>query len=127
MMVAGIGCRRGTDAEEIEAVIKLALDRVDRSQQDLRALATLADKADEPGLREAARRLSLPLIACSAEAMRSVDDRITTISMRAKAVAGVSSVAEAAALVAAGGASQLLVARVATARATCALAEGMGP
>jgi cobalt-precorrin 5A hydrolase len=126
MMVAGIGCRRGTDAEEIEAVIKLALDRVDRSQQDLRALATLADKADEPGLREAARRLSLPLIACSAEAMRSVDDRITTISMRAKAVAGVPSVAEAAALVAAGAASQLLVARVATKRATCAIAEGEG-
>ena len=127
MMVAGIGCRRGTAAEEIEAVIKLALDRADRSKQDLHALATLVGKADEPGLREAACRLSLPLIACSAEAMRGVDDRITTVSMRAKAVAGVSSVAEAAALVAAGAASQLLVARVATARATCAIAEGEGP
>jgi cobalt-precorrin 5A hydrolase len=123
-MVAGLGCRRGTPADEIEAVIALALGRLEASAPGLEALATLAEKAEEPGLREIARRLALPLIQCSAEEMRGVEGRIWTVSARVKAATGLSSVAEAAALVAAGPFSRLRVPRVAIARATCAIAEG---
>ena len=124
MKVAGLGCRRGTPAEEIEAVIAMALARLRAGITALDALATLEEKAQESGLREAARRLQLPLIACPAEAMRAVADRIATPSGRAKAAFGVPSVAEAAALSAAGASSHLLLPRIATARATCAIAEG---
>jgi cobalt-precorrin 5A hydrolase len=126
MRVAGIGCRRGTSAEDIEAVIALALERLGAEAQSLDALATLAGKAAEPGLRETARRLALPVIACSAEDMRGAAHRVVTMSARVEASVGVPSVAEAAALVAAGSASHLSLPRVATARATCAIAEGPG-
>lgn len=140
MIVAGLGFRRGVMAEEIEAVIALALDRAGASIHGsqtrhreaagagaLDALATLADKAREPGLREAARRLSLPVLPCSREAMMAVQDRIVTFSARAEASVGLPSVAEAAALVAAGPSSVLLLPRVATANATCAIAGGSSP
>jgi cobalt-precorrin 5A hydrolase len=94
---------------------------------ELAALATLAEKAGEPGLVEAARRLALPIIPCSREAMRQVADRIVTFSARAQAAVGLPSVAEAAALVAAGASSRLLLPRAATAAATCAIAEGDAP
>jgi cobalt-precorrin 5A hydrolase len=123
MMVAGLGCRRGTPAEEIQAVIKLALGRLGVSAAYLSALATLAEKAEEPGLREAARRLALPLLACRREEMHAVAHRITARSRHAEAATGLPSVAEAAALVAAGPSGRLRLARVATARATCAIAE----
>ena len=93
----------------------------------LAALATLAEKAGEPGLVEAARRLGLPVMPCSREAMAQVADRIVTFSARAQAALRLPSVAEAAALVAAGASSRLLLPRVATAAATCAIAEGAAP
>lgn len=126
MIVAGIGCRRGASADEIEAVIVLALGRLGLKPQDLNALATFEEKAEEPGIREAARRLSRPVLACSAEDLRAVRDRIFTPSARAEAATGAPSVAEAAALVAAGPGARLRLPRIATARATCAIAEGEG-
>jgi cobalt-precorrin 5A hydrolase len=126
MMVAGLGCRRGTPAEEIQVVIALALGRLDMGPASLSALATLAEKAGEPGLCEAARRLALPLLACPREAMRAIADGIATRSRHAEAATGLPSIAEAAALVAAGPFARLRLARVATARATCAIAEGRG-
>jgi cobalt-precorrin 5A hydrolase len=126
MMIAGIGCRRDTTPEEIEAVIAMALERLGLPRGQLDALATLADKAAEPGIQDAARRLALPLIACTAEDMGGVLDRIATLSENAAAAIGLPSVAEAAALVAAGAGSRLRGPRVATARATCAIAEGEG-
>jgi cobalt-precorrin 5A hydrolase len=127
MMVAGLGCRRGASAEEIEAAISLALGWLGAEAGSLDALATLAEKSAEPGLRETARRLALPLVACAAEDMRLALDRVSVLSPRAEQVTGLPSVAEAAALVAAGAGSRLRVPRVATARATCAIAEGGGP
>ena len=62
MIVAGIGCRRGAAAAAIEQSIEAALSECGLERSKLRALATAAEKSDEPGLREAAARLSLPLI-----------------------------------------------------------------
>jgi len=126
MRVAGIGCRRGASAEEIEAVITLALERLEAGVRRVDALATLAEKTAEPGIVEAARWLAMPLVACAPEDMRRVDDRIATRSERVEQATGVASVAEAAALVAAGQGSRLIVPRIATPRATCAIAEGPG-
>ena len=127
MMVAGIGCRRGASAEEIMAVIAEALDRLGLPRASLGALATLAEKAEEPGLYEASRRLSLPLVACSREAMRAAADRIVTFSARAEAATGLPSIAEGAALAAAGPTAWLLLARISGSRTTCAIAQGQTP
>jgi cobalt-precorrin 5A hydrolase len=124
VIVAGVGFRLGTTAEEIEALVRQALalhgaERLDR-------LATEAGKASESGFQEAAQRLSVELVVCAAADLESVTDRLLTRSARVVEATGLPSIAEAAALVAAGRDSRLLGPRLATARVTCALAVGDG-
>ena len=126
MIVAGIGFRRGTSAEEIERAVRLALHCFDLSAERLEAIATEAEKADEPGPPEAARRLAVPLVACTATDLAAVTERLLTPSNRVLEAKGVPSIAEASALVVAGRNGQLLGKRIATARATCAIASGDG-
>jgi len=60
-LAAGIGCRRGVSAREIEAALAEACSRAGRRRESLGTLATHAAKVDEKGLREAARNLGVPL------------------------------------------------------------------
>jgi len=126
VIVAGIGFRRGTSAEEIERVVRLALHRFDLPTERLEAIATEVEKAAEPGPPEAARRLAVPLVACTATDLATVAERLLTPSSRVLEAKGVPSIAEASALVAAGRNAQLLGERIATERATCAIASGDG-
>ena len=57
MIVAGVGCRRETSADEIERVVRLALGLYDLTVERLGVLATESEKATDPALPEAARRL----------------------------------------------------------------------
>ena len=50
MIVAGVGCRRGTSADEIERVVRLALGLFELPAERLEAIATESEKATEPGL-----------------------------------------------------------------------------
>lgn len=124
MIAAGVGFRLGTTAEEIEALVRRAMALHHAERIDL--LATEAGKASEPGFQEAARRLSVADRACVAADLESVSDRLLTRSARVRKATGLPSIAEAAALVAAGRDSRLFGPRIATARATCAIAEGSG-
>ena len=126
MIVAGIGFRRGTSAEEIERAVRLALHRFDLPTERLEAIATEVEKAAESGPPEAARRLAVPLVACTATDLAAVAERLLTPSSRVLEAKGVPSIAEASALVAAGRNAQLLGERIATERATCAIASGDG-
>lgn len=60
-LVVGVGCNRGTAADEIVAAIAGVLQEHGLSPRSLHHLGTVAAKRDEPGLREAARRLGCPL------------------------------------------------------------------
>jgi cobalt-precorrin 5A hydrolase len=126
MIVAGVGCRRGTSADEIERVVRLALGRFALDAERLEAIATEAGKAIEPGFPEAARRLSVPLVACTIADLAHVADRVLTPSKLVQAAKGLPSIAEASALVVAGRNGRLLGARLTTERATCAIATGDG-
>lgn len=88
------------------------------------AFAAPMDKAQ--ALAELARREGVAVIGVSAEAMAEV--QTLTQSERVRAARGVGSVAEAAALAAAGVGARLIRARVVSAdrQATCAVAEGAG-
>jgi cobalt-precorrin 5A hydrolase len=108
--VAGIGCRRGVSAEEVLA----ALDAAGGAD----ALAVVALKADERGVREAAARRGLPLRVVGA----AEDGRILTRSAASLAAAGTGSASEAAALAGAGPEGRLLGPRVVVGRVTCAVA-----
>lgn len=127
MIAAGIGCRRGTPAEEIEALVRQALAAHAPEVATPDVLATAADKAAEAGIGDAARRFGIPLVSFDREMLAARSDAVLTRSPRVEALIGVPAVAEAAALVAAGFGARLLGPRLASARATCALAIGDGP
>jgi cobalt-precorrin 5A hydrolase len=122
MIVAGIGCRRGTLSEDIVSLILATLGNLDIPPDRLDAIATEAAKADERAIADAARSLSVRLIRCSIADLDRVADRVVTRSSRVQALKGVPSIAEASALVAAGHNARLLGARVAAEKATCAIA-----
>jgi cobalt-precorrin 5A hydrolase len=125
MLACGIGCRRGAPAEDIEAAIRAAR-AASACEGAIALIATDASKLEEPGLREAARRLGVPLVCYSADQLNGVSHKVLTISQAARTHKGVPSVAEAAALLAAGANARLLGPRSAVPTATCALAVGDG-
>ena len=55
MIVAGIGCGRGTPSEDVVSVIFSALANFGIAQEDLSAIATETSKAEESGIANAAR------------------------------------------------------------------------
>jgi cobalt-precorrin 5A hydrolase len=122
MMIAGVGCRRGTSAAAIEAAIAAALARAGLASQRLDVLATAAFKGDEPGIAAAAAARGVPLIYVAQADLERAGGHATH-SRRVARLIGVGSVAEAAALAAGGPAARLVVPRIAIGPATCALAE----
>lgn len=125
MLACGIGCRRGAPVEDIEAAIRAA--RVATAcEAAIGLIATEASKVDEPALVEVARRLGVVLVGYGADELNGASDRVLTLSQAAQAHKGVASVAEAAALLAAGADARLLGPRSAVPTATCALAVGEG-
>lgn len=147
MIVAGIGCRKGASAADIEAVIAAALDRAGLAASALGAIATSAAKSDEAGIAAVAAARGVPLRLVGEHDLAAAGALAVTRSARVLALTGVPSVAEAAALAAARAAAaaceateperpsasagavgppnaaRLVLARVALGPATCALAE----
>ena len=122
MIVAGVGCRRGANAPDVEAAVRAALARANIATDALDAIATIAEKRNEAGIRAAAERLGVCFVVVSENALKTASDRTVTSSERTLALMGVASVAEAAALAAAGPLARLISPRLAMGAATCALA-----
>jgi cobalt-precorrin 5A hydrolase len=122
MIVAGVGCRRGTAAPDIEAAIRAALDRAGIAAHALDCIATSATKNDEAGIASAAANLGVDLILIPEAELQAASDRTETRSGRVLALTGVHSVAEAAALAAAGPSAQLISPRLILGGAACAVA-----
>ncbi|WP_240782544.1 cobalamin biosynthesis protein [Roseococcus sp. SYP-B2431] len=118
-LVAGIGCRRGATAEDVLAAIDAAMAATGRARQALACLATIPQKAEEAGIAAAARQLGIGLTIVD----NAADFAGPTESRCSRATTGLGSVAESAALAAAGSGAHLLAPRSSTSRATCALAE----
>lgn len=127
MIVAGIGSRSAASADELERVVRQALDAFKLPADRLDVLATEQAKAGEPAFQQAAQRLSVRLVGCTLIELHRVASQVLTSSTRVLEAKGVPSIAEASAIVAAGRNACLLGARVATDVATCAIAVGDGP
>src|ERR1700722_16965104 len=126
MIGSGVGCGRGTPAEDIVSLIAVALSNFGIAQENLTAIATESSKADERGVAGAARSLSISVLSCPVADLGRVADQVLTRSLRVQAIKGVPSIAEASALFSAGPNARLLVARVAANKVTCAIAVGEG-
>ena len=119
-MIAGIGCRRDCPADDIVALVRAAVAAAGGGA--VIALAVPAAKDHEPGLHAAAAALGVPLLLVTPAALAAVQGRCVTRSTCAERTLGVASVAEGCALAAAGAGARLVLPRIASARATCALA-----
>ncbi|WP_212524210.1 cobalamin biosynthesis protein [Actibacterium sp. MT2.3-13A] len=117
MRVAGIGFRKHAPVEALREALRLAGPPV-------QALATAAHKAAAPQIARLAAELGVPLHAVPAAQLAA--QKTLTQSPRQQAQFGTGSLAEAAALAAAGPGARLLAPRMASAdgMATAAIAEG---
>lgn len=123
MIVAGVGCRAGATAQEIDAAIAAALSNGGLAKEALDLIATSSAKAAEQGIAFVAAARGVPLVFVAQSDLERTSGRAVTRSERVVALAGVPSVAECAALAAAGASARLVVPRVAVGPATCALAK----
>ncbi|HEU5157812.1 MAG TPA: precorrin-3B C(17)-methyltransferase [Streptosporangiaceae bacterium] len=123
-LVVGVGSARGVAADEVDALIDAALAAAGLHPRSVRCLATVDRKADERGIVEAAARRAVPLETFPADLLAAVD--VPNPSEIVRAEVGTPSVAEAAALHAAGShgrGAELIVEKRTSAHATVAVAR----
>jgi len=118
-LVVGAGCSLGCPAEELAALVDGAL--VEAGGGAVVAVATVDRRAAEPCVAALAGDRGVPLRTYPAAALAAV--AVPTPSARVARHVGTPSVAEAAALLAAGPGAELLVAKRRSPRATCAIAR----
>ena len=121
MKVAGFGFRKDVALASLRDALLAA-----GGPEGLTAVATVSDKADAEALTQLARECGVPIRAIPADVLASV--ATLTQSERVAETFGTGSVAEAAALAAAGPRARLVVTRVVSQdrAATAAIAEGDG-
>lgn len=120
-LVVGIGCNRGTSAEEIEEAVCGELKRAFLSFASVALLASIEEKRDEAGLLAFATKFTLPLAFHPAAALNAVQAP-SAPSPHALAAVGAVGVCEPAALLSASGGS-LLVTKKKCGNVTVAVAE----
>lgn len=123
-LAAGIGCKRGVSAEEVEQALLEALRRAGRQQKSVAVLASHEIKSDEAGLCGFALKEKLPLRFFGSEVLQGVMDNypgLADSSFVCQQI-GVGGVCETAAL-AAVPKGELVLPKTKLGRVTVALAE----
>ncbi|MGY3439878.1 cobalamin biosynthesis protein [Marinovum sp. KMM 9879] len=120
MTVAGFGFRKAAALDSLRD----ALHHATQNHAQVTALATAADKADTPVFRQFAAELALPVHRIAPHHLRAAET--ITEAPTSRTARGTGSLAEAAALCAAGQHARLVQTRVTSndRMATCALATG---
>lgn len=122
MKVAGLGFRQDVTLASLREALAAA-----GGPEGLAAMATVSDKADAEPLKQLARECGVPIKAIPADVLASVETPTQSKFVTEKF--GTGSVAEAAALAAAGPRARLIATRAVShdRTATAAIAEGDGP
>jgi cobalt-precorrin 5A hydrolase len=119
-LVLGIGCNRGTAADEIEAFVIRHFNQLCLSPKSVCTVASVAAKQDEAGLIAFAGRLGVPLRCFNCSELSRIDFP-SPPSHHALTAVGVAAVAEPAAILASGG-GELLLKKVTSPNVTLAIA-----
>ncbi|WP_054886568.1 cobalamin biosynthesis protein [Pseudomonas sp. NBRC 111130] len=98
VLYAGFGCRRGCPLDVLEALLQAVLEHHGLNITALRGFASIAGKADEPGLQQLAARHALPLVVFAAEQLQRFQPQLSHRSAVAFAHSGCWGVAESTAL-----------------------------
>jgi len=72
-LVAGVGCSRGANADEILDLLGASLEECGLSRQSVAAFASIDMKRDEVGLLEAAERMDIPVHFHPAEVLSTIE------------------------------------------------------
>jgi cobalt-precorrin 5A hydrolase/precorrin-3B C17-methyltransferase len=127
VLALGIGGERGVSGAEVEALVKDTLRQYDLSPLALACVVSLDLKEDEPALHDVAQTLEVPFRVFSVPELTAQAPRLRNPSAIVEKAVGVPGVAEGAALAAAGSDGKLIVPKVKSARATCAIARAAQP
>jgi cobalt-precorrin 5A hydrolase len=121
MKVAGLGFKKDVTLASLREALLAA-----GGSERLAAIATVSDKAEAEALKQLAHECGVPIKAIAAEMLAGIDTPTQSELVAEKF--GTGSVAEAAALVAAGPRARLIATRVVSQdrTATAAIAEGDG-
>ena len=117
---AGLGCRRDKDAESLERFFLDCLAQAGVDRREVRCLASIDVKKDEPGLLALAEKYRLPFLTYAAEELNALPGEFSR-SAFVRGTVGVDCVCERAAVKAAGG--KLVKPKTAADGMTFALAE----
>ena len=122
-LVMGIGCERDATPTEILELATNTLVQANLSRNAISCIATIDLKEDETGILDLASTLDVPCRLFTAEQLENMTPRLLNPSAIVFNAVGCHGVAEGAALAAAGGEGELVVAKQKSARATCAIAR----
>ncbi len=127
VLALGVGCERGTDAEELDRLARTTLAEAGLAEGAVAAVASLDLKADEPAVVCLAATLGRPARFFTAAELEAETPRLANPSDTVFREVGCHGVAEAAALALSGSEGDLVVPKRRSARATCAVARGRQP
>ncbi len=126
VLALGVGCERGVAAEDLETLARETLAAHGLSPQAVAAVVSLDIKADEVAVHALAKWLGVPARFFDARTLARQEPRLARPSDTVRQAVGVAGVAEASALACAGPDSELIVPKMRSARATCAIALAPG-
>lgn len=126
-LALGVGCERGCAAEELIALVRDRLKESGLAPAAVAAVFSLDLKSDEAAVHALAEDLGVPARFFDAAALEAQTPRLARPSEAVFREVGVHGVAEGAALAAVGEAGALILPKVKSARATCALARAPAP
>lgn len=121
-LVIGLGCERGTSLEEMADLIENTLRINNLSFESIACFASIDLKEDEIAISTFGN-----VRFFSADELNALTSKLKTPSDYVLAEVGTPGVAEAAALAAAGPDAELIVAKIKSKRATCAVARSPSP
>jgi cobalt-precorrin 5A hydrolase / precorrin-3B C17-methyltransferase len=122
VLTVGIGCERGTDPKEVRTLIKETMLQHNLSHDAVATYASIDLKEDEPALSELYN-----VSFFTSEELSAQSGKIQNPSTYVEETVGTPSVAEAAALAAAGLDAKLIVPKTKSKRATIAIAQAPQP
>ncbi len=128
-IVVGVGCERGTDPEELISLVRNTLKKNKIAPESVAAVVSIDLKSDEPAIHALTEKLadkpgeSSPARFFDAAALEEQTPKLQNPSKTVFKEVGCHGVAEGAALAAAGKSGKLVIPKIKSKHATCAVAE----
>lgn len=120
--VLGIGCKRGTGLNKIEAFVISFLEEHNTCLKRIYKISSVSLKAEEEGIREFARKNRIPYVTYSPEELEALEGDFTDSDF-VRNITGTGNVCERAAMLCCGAGGELIVRKTSGEGITLALAK----